>query len=293
MQINTNTINILFNIVFISQIILLSWYYPNKIINRIKKVMKDYPPSEYPKLYLKPQSYYQKKIDIFSNLTFFGLISCFSVVLISWSMGNSPVEEMLIVICFALQIIPILLLGITSTIHFKNMKIAHKTTSRSANLQPRKFFDFVSPLLFSFAIILFITFMYIYLYTHDYDLSKTEVLITFIGAPLLQFYFMGMLIWKLNSGKSNPLISEADRVREIKVVAKIAVYASIAMSVFLIMMTVMDEYKSLDALDPVILSLYMQLITVFGIGTELRSVKIDQVDFDVYKNDEHSKLTAV
>jgi hypothetical protein len=50
-------------------------------------------------------------------------------------------------------------------------------------------------------------------------------------------------------------------------------------------MTVMDGYKSLDALDPVVLSLYMQLITVFGIGTELRSVKIDDVDFDVYKSD--------
>jgi hypothetical protein len=37
MQINTTTVELLFILVFISQIILLSWYFPKTIIDRINR----------------------------------------------------------------------------------------------------------------------------------------------------------------------------------------------------------------------------------------------------------------
>jgi hypothetical protein len=285
MQINTTTVELLFNLVFISQIILLSWYYPKTIINRINRVMKKYPASDYPKLYLKPQSYYLNKLEQFRNTASFALIMCFIVVLLSWSMGNSANEEMLIFICFAIQMLPIMILAFTSAKHYQNMKKAHKTNCRSASLQPRKLFDFVSPSLVGLAAVLFIAFMFIFLQIHNFELTQTNVLITFVGAPLLQIYFIGMVLWKMHGRKQNPLVSESDRIKEIKTVAKIAVYASIAASVFLMTSTVMDEFIYLDSLDPMILSLYLQLITIFSIGTEIRSIKIDEFDFEVYKND--------
>jgi hypothetical protein len=285
MQINTTTVELLFILVFISQIILLSWYYPKKISDRINSVIEKYPPSKYPKLYLKPKSYYLKKMELFRNLVTFALITCFSIVMISWTMGNSFNEEMLIFICFMFQSIPILILGAGSAIHFKEMKKIHKTSSRKANLQPRKFFDFVSPLLASIAVILFAAFIFIYLIINDFDFTKTEVLITVIGLTLMKVGFITSLLWKVNGSKSNPLASEADRIKEIQVVAKITTYTSVGISIFLLISTIMDQNQFLDSLDPIILSFYFQLITVFGIGTEIRSVNIDDLDFDVYKND--------
>ena len=52
--------NTLFYFVFLSQIILLSLYFPRKMLSRIKYVFKTYPPSEYPKLYPEPIEYYEK-----------------------------------------------------------------------------------------------------------------------------------------------------------------------------------------------------------------------------------------
>ena len=248
--------------------------------------MDTYPPSEYPKLYLEPKEYYLNKIEVFRNLVSFALITCFLVVLISWSMGNSANEEMLVFICFALQSLPILILAALSTKHVQNMRKAHTTTQRSASLHPRKLFDFISPFLVSIAAVLFIVFLITYLIVHDFEIYKEQSIITFIGSILLQGYFIGMLFWKLNSRKQNPLVSESDRINEIKTVAKIAVYASIAMSVYLTTATVMDEFKFLDVLDPIVMSVYLQLIVIFGIGTEIRSIKINQLDFESYKSSE-------
>ena len=45
------SIHILFYALFLSQIILISYYYPKQIIKRIDGVLKNYPPEDYPKLY--------------------------------------------------------------------------------------------------------------------------------------------------------------------------------------------------------------------------------------------------
>ncbi len=44
----------LFYIAFLGQIFLISWYFPEKILRRMRYVLETYPPEQYPKLY--PQS---------------------------------------------------------------------------------------------------------------------------------------------------------------------------------------------------------------------------------------------
>ena len=51
--------NMLFYIVFLSQIFLISYYFPAKLLVRMRSVLETYPPSEYPKLYVKPIEYYK------------------------------------------------------------------------------------------------------------------------------------------------------------------------------------------------------------------------------------------
>ena len=143
MHINNIMVELLFNLVFISQMILLSWYYPRTIINRLTSVIDKYPPHEYPKLYTKPKGYYQKKITTFAGLCTLAQVACLVIVLISWNLGNSPNEEMLVLICFALQVLPIMILSIMAAKYFKKMKKVFQSSNREANLQPRRIFDFI------------------------------------------------------------------------------------------------------------------------------------------------------
>ena len=50
----------LFHIVFLSQILLISAYFPRKILGRMKYVFETYPPSTYPKLYPVPVNVVEK-----------------------------------------------------------------------------------------------------------------------------------------------------------------------------------------------------------------------------------------
>ena len=56
------------------------------------------------------------------------------------------------------------------------------------------------------------------------------------------------------------------------------------LSVFIAVTAADDMYK-LDFLDAAIMSIYFQAIAYFSLGYTLRSIKLDAIDFDVYKND--------
>ena len=62
------------------------------------------------------------------------------------------------------------------------------------------------------------------------------------------------------------------------------IYISMALSVFFAMTAAGDRYN-LDFVDAVIMSIYFQAIALLSLGYTLRSIKPDEIDFDVYKND--------
>ena len=45
------TLQMLFHVVFLSQVLLVSFYLPRKILGLVQHVVEKYPPSRYPKLY--------------------------------------------------------------------------------------------------------------------------------------------------------------------------------------------------------------------------------------------------
>ncbi len=300
MQSTTNNIHeALFVLVFISQFLLISWYCPRKIVARIKTVIKKYPPSEYPMLYIEPVEYYHAKLDKFKDLVSLSLITCLLILMVSWSMGNSINEEMLVLLSFIVQTIPLFVLVYTVTKHQSLMKKAYfenkQTVTRTADLKPRRLFDFVSAKLVAVAAILYTAFILIYLTIHDFNIfsKPDEVLGTLVGMTLMQVFFIAMIYWQMHGKKKNPYLDDTDRLKEIKAVAKIAAYTSIAASIVLIVSTVMDEFKYLDSLDPLVMSLYFQVITTFAIGTEMRSKEIEQMNFDVYKQENETEIAKV
>jgi hypothetical protein len=53
---------ILFFFVFLSQVLLISWFYPRRVVSRMRDVLQKYPPSTHPKLYPLPVEYDQRRL---------------------------------------------------------------------------------------------------------------------------------------------------------------------------------------------------------------------------------------
>ena len=51
--------NNLFYVAFLCQILLMSYYFPNKLLARMRHVVTTYPPTTHPKLYPKPIEQYK------------------------------------------------------------------------------------------------------------------------------------------------------------------------------------------------------------------------------------------
>ena len=67
-------INILFFILFSSQIFLLSYYFPRKIVERIEQVISQYPPAQYPRLYPKSVDAIRLGISIYKLINWVVLL---------------------------------------------------------------------------------------------------------------------------------------------------------------------------------------------------------------------------
>ena len=90
--------NNLFYIVFISQIFLISYYIPEKILERTRHVLKKYPPSEYPKLYPRPTYEYeigQAKFRRWNRIAVaIGFLTLFLIMfVIVWTVYGTPVRN--------------------------------------------------------------------------------------------------------------------------------------------------------------------------------------------------------
>ena len=59
---------------------------------------------------------------------------------------------------------------------------------------------------------------------------------------------------------------------------------SIGASLFLMLTKGINEYN-LDYLEPALMSLYLQFVILIGLGSMLRNIRVEKLDFDVYRND--------
>ena len=59
---------ILFFFVFLSQVLLISWFYPRRVVSHMRRVLEKYPPSTHPKLYPLPVEYYERRLRNFARL---------------------------------------------------------------------------------------------------------------------------------------------------------------------------------------------------------------------------------
>lgn len=278
----------LFYIVFLSQIILISYYYPKQILQRLKYLLKTYTPAEYPKLYPKPRVQYEKMIRNFhfgTRIIFvIGIVILFYIVLFESSF-NWKVKETICLTYFFIQVIPIFLIELVGFSYFKLMRKANSQSVRKADLKPRRLLDYVSPIFVVLAIfsnLICILFFY-NLHGFQFHLSNDTIVIV-IALILSNSIYIATIYWNLYGKKLDPHRATKDRIHQIETTIKSLVFMSIGASLFIMLTEGIDQYN-LDFLAPVMMSLYLQFVIFIGLGYMLRKYKIENIDFAVYKVD--------
>lgn len=272
---------ILFYVVFLSQILLISFYYPAKIYKRMRYVFDTYPPSAYPKLYPKPIEFYDRARRNYRNVNILILLAGLSIlVALSVYSHDSDLHNAIALGYFFVQMFPVMLLDLSSLKEFKLMRNVNSRTTRKAELHPRRFFDFFSPVLFGIAVITYIAFVLLIVYVNQFGFEWFGGYWNIVWVTVMNLFFAAVLLWHMYGKKLNPHQAYEDRIRQIKTVAKIMIFTSIAATVF------GGLSISLSALDvrhllPVFLSIYFQILAVIG----FQAYRIDHTNFDVYKED--------
>ena len=284
--------NNLFYIVFIGQILLTSYYFPRKLLDRMQHVLETYPPSSYPKLYPRPIEAYKIAHWVFKVANWFvlalGFVILGSVMFLidhSTFADDGYISEAFPIVYGVIQFLPLMALEFSEFSHLKLMRKANTSSVRTAELRRRGIFDFVSPMLLIVAFCLYAGSIVFDAYVHDFevtwshDTAQRGIVITLTN---LMLAVVGA--WTLHGRNKDPYQSSEDRDRKIAASLKSLLYVSMAMSVFFMTVSADDVFE-MDFLDAILVSAYFQVIVFLSLGHMLRSVKPEDLDFDVYKND--------
>lgn len=283
----------LFYIAFMGQIFLISYYFPEKILGRMRYVLETYPPSHYPKLYPKPIEHYQigqwkfRAINRFViALGILILLAMLFVVDHSSFADDGFISEAWPAAFGMIQFLPLMYLELSECSQFRMMRKANVATTRKADLRPRRLFGFVSPWIVVLAILLYVATLLLDLYVNRFELHwGHDAIQRLVVITVTNLLLVAVGAWHLYGRKLNPHQSSEDRTRHIGTGLHSLLYMSMAMSVFF-MTQAADDVYDMDFLDATLMSVYFQVIVILSLGHVLRSVSLKDIDFDVYKNND-------
>ncbi|MCH9648115.1 MAG: hypothetical protein K0U98_07750 [Deltaproteobacteria bacterium] len=268
----------------------ISFYFAEKLLDRMRSVLKSYPPSEYPKLYPQPVEYYKMghiAFKVINRIIFFlGFVFLAAVILVDQGTfaDDGFISEAWPATYGMIQLLPLVLLEVLEFGRFKSMREANSASTRKAQLRPRRLFDFVSPTLLSWAILFYLAAIFLDLYGKQFVLrwSSFDSAAVITGSNL---FFIALGARHLYGKKQDPHQAPGDRERQIATNLTSYLYVSLAVSIFF-MTVAADNIFQLDFLDATLMSLYFQAIVFFSCGHVLRRLKLGEVNFDVYKEEE-------
>lgn len=278
----------LFAIVFLGQIALISHYFPQQMLARLRWLLETHPPADYPRLYVHPLEYYQRAQNSFSLLNR-GIVY-FGVLVLGWILiGNGSAEGVQISDAWPatyalLQFMPLIVLEFAGFRQFRMMREANASSTRKASLAPRRLFDLLSPARAAIAAVLFVAAVVFNFYVHDFDLSLRHDAMQLALAMVLANAVMAATAgWAAFGRKQDPYQATADRVRQIRANLHSVLNVSMLISVFITLKIVAEVWK-LESLDAVFMSLYWQAIGLLSIGYILRTVRVEDIDLEVYRD---------
>ena len=280
---------IVFFLVYISQVIVVSGWYPRRFAARVNWVADNLPADAYPKLYPDAPAAYtparaKGAISIFMMMNNIIMVAGLFILTALAIRGYHPSEkggdEIFVILFFFLQMVPWTITEISIFRHVRRMREAGIGRQRSTDLRPRQLGDYVNPGWVILAAVLFVTWLVYYL---GFRLSEgqngAEIVLTIVAMTAAN----GLYIFTVNraiSGANNlPGQSRPDQDRAISVVVKACVAGSIGCSVFLMLTQFADDF-ALEYWDPVFTSIFFQVLIFFGMGNAYRSIGIEEFDFE-------------
>jgi hypothetical protein len=273
--------HLIFHIVFLSQILVISYFVPSRIYGRMKYIFDTYPPSAYPKLYPRPVEYYESGRRSYRNLNVAILV--LGLLILAALFVNPHDNDLGVAISlgfYFVQFIPLMILEFSSFKELKLMRNASPRPTRKAELRPRQVFDFISPVLFGLAVLVYVVFVGVILYMRQFEYEWFGGFINITGLTLMNLLFAGIVLWNMYGKKQNPHQSYEDRKKQIEAILKSFVFISIAATVF-VMLSVVLSALEIRHLMPIAMSLYLQIVALACIP----SYVIDYRNFDVYRED--------
>lgn len=217
---------ILFCFVFLSQVLLISWFYPRRVIGNSRYVLQNFPPSTHPKLYPYPPEYLERWIRnvmrfnlamVVAGLLIVGLI--LGALLGAWGGGifaPSRKQDWLDFI-----VVPFFLAQFVAGLIYMNssrckillaMAKAPPPGVRTTELRRRRLVDFVSPALLLIAALTNVGFVgfVIYDYRH-FELPGYKAVGVIASIACLLLVFSVSISIALRAPKPDPYQAQQDR----------------------------------------------------------------------------------
>jgi len=290
---SSTTILAVFCVVFLGQIYLLSIYFPGKIIMRVRYVLENFPPENYPRLY--PDFYPGYMAEAYRKLGWYrgistatailGIVILASMLVSGYQPSLKGGDEIFVLFYTMLQALPLISLEIKEFKKYRLMRSTYGAKVRSAELAPRRLFDFISPFYAALAVVMYALWITAFLNARGFDDPQVgEVYATLFLITGMNVAYAGWIARIMYGKKLDPYKAPADQLKQIGVTVKTLVFSSIGISLFLILAQAADQYN-LEVFDPPLASLYMQLCMAFSLGIALKMQDLNDIDFDVYRDE--------
>ena len=273
-------IDLFLYIVLFSQIMFLSYYYPRRMLIRIHTIFKNYPPSEFPKLYPESIEKYKKSAKRYQIMNYFmiglgiGLILWFYV-----TPRTGEWDQVIIFWYFMIQFIPNIGLELWAMKYHNAMRLLNQDTQKEADLQPRRLTDFVSKNLLGTVFVIYVIFVGFIAYVDQFDYTW---FVGYLNVLIISgvYLFFGLIIYRAMYGKvKNPHQSYEDRKIDIQTLIRQLLSILIAVTLYAMLQILMKAY-GLESFKAISVSLYFHVIGFLS----MQWPHLDFINFDVYKN---------
>ena len=297
---------ILFLLVFSSQVLLISWFYPRRVVGQMWEVLRKYPPSTHPKLYPLPIEYYERRLRNCARLNHAIVAAGFLIVaalvlgtfasewngaiVTPWSTSGEW-DAAIVTPFFVVQMAGFVYLQLSDMKHRKAMAAAAPPRVRTTELRPRRLLDLVSPTMLVAAALVYIAFIAFALYYRRFEFPWFTAAGNIILVTAMNLLLATSIGFILRARRSDFHQAHQDRLNVLRVMVRALLGLGIAIPLAIAAMLLVKGLVDPDFLEPVVNSLYVQIIALamFWPSFHYRS---DKTDFDVYRRDAGDSTAA-
>lgn len=274
----------IFHLVFLSQVLLISYLLPRQVLRRMRHVAATYPPAEYPRLYPVPLEQVEAAQETYRAWNRAVLAVGLALVAIGILV---PTEDMLgwdtlsvMTLYLMLQLSPLLVALRPGFLYFNPLRVRDTRKRRSAELAPRRLFDFVSPMAAASAIGLYVAFVFFIVAVDQLDYPWFGGYLNVVGITVIDLLCVASIVYSLRARRRDPFQSSSDRRRHVGFAVRLAVFTSVAATLSVAISIGLALLELRDYI-PIFKSLYFMLLAVVC----FRQFRIDGVDFEVYREE--------